>query len=232
MAADPGSTRPSLSGACLGDDGVGLRWEKPAITQDQNAVDYYFSIFVEAGPARPGIAVHVAAALPALQGILRRGLVDDLDQQTCRVAPQHHVDPVRQAAYCAANKKNIKHPALRPGRQRESRQPQPASSAPSPCAVDQVHDIAAAILQTLTLASRRADIDNPKVTGCSSSIGKDVAKPSGLRTSFAGSSNKKLEAMAKQALVAGEIEPVVIVEALFKLAARGDGIPLHLALVL
>lgn len=32
MAADPGSTRPSLSGACLGDDGVGLRWEKPAIT--------------------------------------------------------------------------------------------------------------------------------------------------------------------------------------------------------
>lgn len=32
MAADPGSTRPSLSGACLGDDGVGLRWEMPAIT--------------------------------------------------------------------------------------------------------------------------------------------------------------------------------------------------------
>ncbi|KFG77493.1 hypothetical protein MANI_016824 [Metarhizium anisopliae] len=102
MAADPGSTRPSLSGACLGDDGVGLRWEMPAITQDQNAVDYYFSIFVQAGPARRGIAVHVAAALPALQGILRRGLVDDLDQQTCRVAPQHHVDPIRQAAYCAA----------------------------------------------------------------------------------------------------------------------------------
>ncbi|KIE00249.1 hypothetical protein MAJ_03906, partial [Metarhizium majus ARSEF 297] len=78
----------------------------PAITQDQNAVDYYFSIFVEAGPARRGIAVHVAAhvgaALPALEGILRRGLVDDFDQQTCRVAPQHHVDPVWQAAYCAA----------------------------------------------------------------------------------------------------------------------------------
>lgn len=32
MAADPGSTRPSLSGACLGDDGVGLRWTMPAIT--------------------------------------------------------------------------------------------------------------------------------------------------------------------------------------------------------
>lgn len=38
--------------------------------------------------------------------------------------------------------------------------------------------------------------------------------------------------MAKQVFVVGGIEPVVIVEALFKLAARRDGIPLHLALVL
>ncbi|KAK2598929.1 hypothetical protein QQS21_005607 [Conoideocrella luteorostrata] len=74
-----------------------------------------------------------------------------------------------------------------------------------------------------------------------------IVEPSGVKTNFEGSSKRymdphpaysaadmparKLEAIVSQALKSGAgIEPVAIAEALFKVATRGDKVPLHLAL--
>lgn len=74
-----------------------------------------------------------------------------------------------------------------------------------------------------------------------------IVEPSGVRTNFEGSSKRytdphaaysgrdmparKLEAIVERALGAGAgIEPVAVAEALFKVASRGDKVPLHLAL--